>query len=388
MTDTASVALPRILRVGGGCSMELAEVLESAGLARPLIITDPFLAAQPFLARITARLAEAGIEAEVFSEVRPDPTTDSIDLGVRALRRGEFDCVVGIGGGSPMDTAKAVALLGSRGGAMRDYKAPAVTDAPTLPVIAIPTTAGSGSECTRFTIITDSATNEKMLCAGLAFLPAIALIDYTLTMRMPPRLTADTGVDALVHAVEAYVSRKANPFTDALALTAMRTLFANLRVSYAEPANEQARAQMMIAATQAGMAFSNSSVALVHGMSRPIGAHFHVAHGLSNAMLMPTITAYSVDAAPDRYATCARTVGVASADMTDSQAARRLVTALHDLNADLEVPGPRRYGIPEDSWRESIPVMAKQAKASGSPDNNPRVASIAEIEDLYRSLWK
>lgn len=368
--------------------MELAEVLESAGLARPLIITDPFLAAQPFLARITARLAEAGIEAEVFSEVRPDPTTDSIELGVRALRRGEFDCVVGIGGGSPMDTAKAVALLGSRGGAMRDYKAPAVTDAPTLPVIAIPTTAGSGSECTRFTIITDSATNEKMLCAGLAFLPAIALIDYTLTMRMPSRLTADTGVDALVHAVEAYVSRKANPFTDALALTAMRTLFANLRVSYAEPANEQARAQMMLAATQAGMAFSNSSVALVHGMSRPIGAHFHVAHGLSNAMLMPTITAYSVDAAPSRYATCARTVGVASADTTDSQAAQRLVTALHDLNADLEVPGPRQYGIPEDSWRESIPVMAKQAKASGSPDNNPRVASIAEIEDLYRSLWK
>ncbi|WP_288047784.1 iron-containing alcohol dehydrogenase [Nocardia sp.] len=382
------IALPRLLRIGGGCSADLAAVLSDAELSRPLIITDPYLAAQPFLDRIVSRLDAAGVRAEVFSEVRPDPTTDSVDKAVQVFHGGEFDCVVGIGGGSPMDTAKAVALLGSRGGSMGDYKAPILTDTPTLPLIAIPTTAGSGSECTRFTIITDSATNEKMLCAGLAFLPTIALVDYELTMRMPARLTADTGVDALVHAVEAFVSRKSNPFTDDLALTAMRTLFTNLRTVYEDPSNASARAQMMLASTQAGIAFSNSSVALVHGMSRPLGAHFNVAHGLSNSMLMPDITAFSVDAAPARYATCARTLGIATDDLPDAEAAARLVTGLHDLNTDLEVPGPRQYGISQSSWREKVAIMARQAKASGSPDNNPRIASVPEIEELYESLWR
>ena len=384
---TATIALPRVLRVGGGCSAELADVLGSAGLGRPLIVTDGFLAAQPFLARILRGLDGAGIAAEVFSDVRPDPTTDSIDRAVQLVRRGDFDCVVGIGGGSPMDTAKAVALLGSLGGEMRDYRAPVLTDRPTLPLIAIPTTAGSGSECTRFTIITDSATDEKMLCAGLAFLPTIALVDYELTMAMPARLTADTGVDALVHAIEAFVSRRANPFTDDLALTAMRTLFTNLRTVYGDPGDEQARAAMMLGATQAGIAFSNSSVALVHGMSRPIGAHFHVAHGLSNAMLMPSVTEFSVAEGVDRYAGCARALDLAGPDLPDAEAARRLVGGLARLNRDLDVPGPRQYGIPEDRWRERIPVMAAQAKASGSPEHNPRVPSVAEIAELYHTLW-
>ncbi|TDD38805.1 iron-containing alcohol dehydrogenase [Saccharopolyspora elongata] len=384
---TASIALPRVLRIGRGCSTELADVLQSVNLHRPLIITDAFLAEQPFLAEIQDGLRNAGITAELFAGAQPDPTTDSIARGAAVLRSGEFDCVIGIGGGSPMDTAKAVALLGSQGGSMRDYKAPAVTDAPTLPLIAIPTTAGSGSECTRFTIITDSATDEKMLCAGLAFLPTIALVDYALTMAMPRRLTADTGVDALVHAVEAYVSRRANPFTDDLALTAMGTLFRNLRAVYEDPTDEDARAAMMLGATQAGIAFSNSSVALVHGMSRPIGGHFHIAHGLSNAMLMPAVTEFSISSAPDRYARCARSMGIASMGVSNETAARQLVEALATLNKDLDVPGPREYGILETEWRRQVPVMAQQAKDSGSPDNNPRVPAVDEIADLYHALW-
>ncbi|MFC6047962.1 iron-containing alcohol dehydrogenase, partial [Methylobacterium hispanicum] len=223
-----------------------------------------------------------------------------------ALRSGEHDCVVGFGGGSPMDTAKAVAVLARFGGAMQGYKAPHLQDAPGLPIIAIPTTAGTGSEATRFTIVTDSETDEKMLCIGLAYLPVAALVDYELTLSKPRRLTADTGIDALTHAIEAYVSKRANPFSDGMALSAMRAIAPNLRRVWTDPGDRAAREAMMVGATQAGIAFSNSSVALVHGMSRPIGAHFHVAHGLSNAMLLPAVTAFSAPAALARYAACAR----------------------------------------------------------------------------------
>ncbi|MEV4734628.1 iron-containing alcohol dehydrogenase [Saccharopolyspora sp. NPDC049426] len=384
---TASIALPRVLKIGRGCSAELPNVLQSFNLKRPLIITDSFLGEQPFLAQIQDGLRSRGIEAGLFTRAQPDPTTDSVEQGVGVLRSGVFDCVIGIGGGSPMDTAKAVALLGGRDASMRDFKAPVVTDTPTLPLIAIPTTSGSGSECTRFTVITDSTTDEKMLCSGLAFLPTVALVDYELTMDMPRRLTADTGVDALVHAVEAFVSKCASPFTDALALTAMGTLFRNLRVVYEDPKDESARAAMMLGATQAGIAFSNSSVALVHGMSRPIGGHFHIAHGLSNAMLMPAVTAFSLDAATERYARCARAMGVATDSVSDEAAAQQMVDALVVLNEDLDVPGPRECGIPEDKWRDRIPVMARQAKESGSPDNNPRVPTVNEIEALFHALW-
>ncbi len=382
-----TIGFPRVLRIGGGASLQLAAALSDAGLSRPLIITDPFIASRPFLAEITGSLAEQGFQFAVFTGARADPTTDSIDLATQAFTAGSFDCVVGIGGGSPIDTAKAVALLGTRGGSMRDYKAPVITDRPVTPVIAIPTTAGSGSECTRFTIITDSDTDEKMLCTGLAFLPMIALVDYRLTLEMPARLTADTGVDALVHAIEAYVSRKANPFADQLALGAMQAVFSNLRTVYSDPGYEPGRAAMMLAATQAGLAFSASSVALVHGMSRPLGSHFHIAHGLSNAMLMPVVTEFSIASEPARYATCARTLGVADASTADHTAAAALVAALRRLNVDLEVPGPRQYGITEERWHELIPVMARQAEASGSPDNNPRIPTIAELESLYAALW-
>ena len=190
-----------------------------------------------------------------------------------------------------------MAILAAGGGKMRDYKVPFAADKGALPVIAIPTTAGTGSECTRFTVITDTERDEKMLIAGLGALPLAAIVDYELTYSVPARTTADTGVDSLTHALEAYVSKRANPFSDALAVSAMALIGQHIRTAYAEPRNAAAREGMMIGATQAGLAFSNASVALVHGMSRPIGAHFHVPHGLSNAMLLPAVTRFSVGAA-------------------------------------------------------------------------------------------
>ncbi|MEU8925703.1 iron-containing alcohol dehydrogenase [Kitasatospora sp. NPDC048545] len=383
----ASLSLPRILRVGPGAAEELGDVLAGLGLSRPLLVTDAFLVGTGAAERLTAILHEAGLHPRVFSDTVPDPTTASLTAGLKALREHEADSVVGFGGGSPMDSAKALALLGVQGGHMRDYKAPRVNHGPALPVIAVPTTAGSGSEATQVTVITDSATDEKMMCLGPAFQPLASVVDVDLTLSMPPRLTADTGIDALTHAVEAYVSRKANPFTDSLALAAIDAIGRHLRRAYVDGSDTRAREAMMLAATQAGIAFSNSSVALVHGMSRPIGAHFHVAHGLSNAMLFPEVTAFSVHAAPARYADCARTLGAATAEDADDTAADKLVDALRKLCLDLEVPTPRVYGIDRAVWDRLTPVMAEQALASGSPANNPVVPTAEQIRDLYARIY-
>ena len=383
----ASIALPRIMRVGGGAVDEVGEVVAGLGLARPLVVTDKFLVGTGAVDRMVAQLEAAGLHPAVFAETVPDPTTASLEAGVAAVAEHDADCVIGFGGGSPMDTAKALGLLARQGGHMRDYKAPRDNIGPALPVIAVPTTAGSGSEATQFTVISDSETDEKMLCPGLAFLPVAAIVDYRLTLTMPPRLTADTGVDALTHAIEAYVSRKANPFSDSLALVAIGTIGQVLRRVYADGQDAEARERMMLAATQAGIAFSNSSVALVHGMSRPIGAHFHVAHGLSNAMLFPAVTEFSVDAAESRYADCARALGAASADASDATAAADLVVALKELCRDVEVPTPKSYGIDKQTWDERVPVMAEQALASGSPNNNPRIPTADEIRELYGRIY-
>jgi alcohol dehydrogenase class IV len=382
----ATINLPRILRVGAGASAQLVSTLVELGLSRPLLITDPFMVSSGYCALLQAPLDEAGIAYGVFSDCVPDPTTESVYAALSLLRAGNYDCVVALGGGSSLDTAKAVAVLAVHGGVMRDYKVPRKVDSG-LPIIAIPTTAGTGSEATRVAVITDTDTHEKMLCMGLGLMPVAALVDFELTLSMPFRLTADTGLDSLCHALEAYVSRKANPFTDSIALTAMRSIYQNIRTACAQPHNRAAREAMMLAATQGGIAFANASVTLIHGMSRPIGALYHVPHGLSNAMLLPEVTAWSVDHAPARYAHCARHMGVADAADNDSVACAELVAALRALTADLQVPGPQDYGIARNDWFASLELMAQQALASGSPANNPRVPVADEIVALYQRIW-
>ena len=322
----------------------------------------------------------------MFAESVPDPTTDSVAAATHRLHAGGHDCVVGLGGGSSIDTAKAAAVMVQRDGPMRDYKVPCAIDSG-LPVIAIPTTAGTGSEMTRAAVITDTETQEKMLCMGLGLVPVAALVDYELTLTMPYRLTADTGIDSLCHAMEAYVSRKANAFTDGIALPSMAAIHTHIRTACAEPDNRVAREAMMLAATQGGMALSNASVTLIHGMSRPIGAHFHVPHGLSNAMLLPEVTAWSLSGAERRYADCARTMGLAGSADNDQLAGDKLIAGLRQLNADLQVPGPAAWGVARQGWEELMPLMAQQALDSGSPANNPRIPKLEEIEQLYQRVW-
>ncbi|MFY8106191.1 MAG: iron-containing alcohol dehydrogenase [Elstera sp.] len=383
-----SLMTPQLVLMGGGSRSETATVLKRLGLRHPLIVTDKFLVSTGLVGEIEASLTAAGLAVGVFDDTVPDPTVSVIEAGVVRLKSAPFDCLLAIGGGSPMDTAKAMAVLAKGGGAMRDYKVPASADHADLPVICIPTTAGTGSEVTRFAVITDEATDEKMLIMGLACLPRAAIVDYELTLTKPLRLTADTGIDALTHAIEAYVSRKATPLSDVYALEAMRVIYPNLRTACFEPGNHAAREAMMRGATLAGLAFSNASVALVHGMSRPIGAFFHVPHGLSNAMLLPAVTAFSAPAALERYATVARTLGVASAAEGDQAAVSALLEALVALNRDLTVPTPEAYGIDEERYRGLMERMAEQALASGSPGNNPRVPTADEIVTLYRAAYR
>jgi alcohol dehydrogenase class IV len=383
----AMITTPRLMAVGGGALAELPSMLGRLGLGKPLIVTDPFLASSGHLARVTDQLDRVGVPWKGFSDTVPDPTTAVVDIGAGHLAEGHFDSLVAIGGGSSIDTAKGMSVLAANGGLMRDYKVPAEIPQAGPPIVAIPTTAGTGSEVTRFTVITDTETDEKMLIAGLACCPLAAIVDYELTLTMPLRLTADTGLDSLTHAIEAYVSRRANPFTDGLAKNAMGLIARHIRTACAEPDNRAAREAMMLGATTAGMAFSNASVCLVHGMSRPIGAFFHVPHGLSNAMLLPEITAYSVPAALERYADCARAMGVAEEGEGSQATVARLLDELRRLNEDLKVPTPRAWGIDAERYEELLPVMASQALASGSPGNNPRIPTSEEIIGLYRRVY-
>ena len=385
---SSNIILPRIMQVGEGASNAIVDVLFSLDCRQPLIITDKMMVQLNYAGNLQATLAQGSISADIFDDTLPEPTVASIQAGVEKIRSGNYDSIIALGGGSPIDSAKAIGILGKLGGKMRDYKFPRIVNESGLPIIAIPTTAGTGSEVTRFTIITDETTDEKMLCAGVGFMPIAALVDFSLTLSLPARTTADTGIDALTHAMEAYVSKKANAYSDSQALAAMRLIGPNLRGAYHDGANKQSREAMMLGSTLAGIAFSNASVALVHGMSRPIGAAFHVPHGLSNAMLLPSVTEFSIPHAIERYADCARAMGIASELDSDDQANQKLLIELRALNDELQVPTLEEFGADRALFMELLPTMAKQALASGSPANNPIEPSEDEIMTIYRSLWQ
>jgi alcohol dehydrogenase class IV len=353
-------------------------------VSHPLIVTDKNLVSIGHVGSVTDVLDHAGITWGLFDGVVEDPTDVCVDQGLAVLETSNYDSIIGLGGGSPMDTAKALSFMAVNGGHVRDYKASFQIDTCGLPVIAMPTTGGTGSELTRWCVITDTQRVEKYNLSGLGCVATAALIDWEFTTTKPWRITADTAVDSLTHAIEAYVSRKAFAYTDAFALSAMPLIANHVRTACSDPENGEAREALMLGAAQAGMAFSNASVALVHGMSRPIGAHFHVAHGLSNAMLLPELTSFSIDAAPARYATCARVMDWAGAKDTDAVACEKLINGLRQLNADLKVPSPSDLGLDPAGKFE---LMATQALASGSPHNNPRIPTKDEIISLYEMIW-
>lgn len=380
--------VPSAVIFGAGASRELAPQLRLLGISRVLLVTDATMAESGVAGRAQSELLSAGISAEVFAEVRPDPSEENVLAGLASYAASRSEAVVALGGGSPIDCGKAIALLAANPPPLGQYMGRDKVPRAGAPLVAIPTTAGTGSEVTKVAVITDTRRDVKMMMLDRHLLPTIALVDFELTLSMPRPLTAAVGVDTLTHGIEAYVSRLANPMTDPLALSCIRLVARHLEAAWLEPGNRTAREGMMLAATQGGMAFSNSSVCLVHGMSRPIGAVFHVPHGVSNAMLLPTVTRFSISGALERYATIARVMEWARAGDSDEAAAHSLVEGLDRLNRNLQIPRLRDHPKMEAArFAHSAEKMAVDALASGSPQNNPVVPTAAQIVELYRAAW-
>lgn len=385
---TSVFHVPSTILVGGGARREVVAQLQRLGVQRVLLVTDAGMMQLGPAMEIAALIEEAGLSVTIFDGVQPDPTDKNVADGLTLFQSEGCQALVAVGGGSPIDAAKAIGVLTTNSQPLSLYAGYHKIPKAGVPLIAIPTTAGTGSEATKVSVITDTERDVKMMILSVHLLPTVALVDYELTLSMPPALTAAVGVDTLTHGIEAYVSRKAHGMTDPLALSCIELVAKHLRTAYREPDNHEARAGMMLAACQGGMAFANSSVCLVHGMSRPIGAVFHVPHGLSNAVLLPTVTKFSWSASVERYAAVARLLGCCTFHTSDERAAESLVDGLRQLNADLNVPRLRDCrGVDPVRFRSLLPKMAEDALASGSPGNNPRIPSVEEILSLYEEAW-
>jgi alcohol dehydrogenase len=383
-----SFNIPSTVITGAGSSMELGGLVQRLGARRVLLVTDAFLEASGLAVRFVDQLERLGIAVQVFAGVQPDPTVLNVQAGLDVLRQSEAEVIVALGGGSPIDAAKAISVLATNPEPLSQYAGSHKIARAGVPLIAIPTTAGTGSEVTKVAVITDTDRDVKMMLLDAHLAPTAALVDYELSMSMPPALTAHVGVDTLTHGIETYVSRKASAMTDPLALACIRLVATNLETAWRDPHHRVARENMALAACQGGMAFANSSVGLVHGMSRPLGAVFHLAHGLSNAALLPTVTRYSLSGAPERYATIARVMGYASPEALDELAGEALARELENLNSRLGVPRLREIGgIDQRRYEAMLGKMAEDALASGSAQNNPVVPTISDIVELYRRAW-
>lgn len=375
-TFPSTFRIPSTIHYGVGALNELGATAKQYGFSRVLLVTDAGMVKLGVTGQAQTLLEKAGMRVTVFDGVQPDPTLQNVEDGLALLRRENCDGIVAVGGGSSIDCAKGVTVRHTNPEPFQEFMGMEKIPQAGVPVIAVPTTAGTGSEVTRVMVITDTERDVKMMCASRYCVCAAAIVDPMLTLSMPKPLTAAVGVDALTHAIEAYVSKRAQPMTDLLALSAIRLISHNLRTAYDDGNNVEARSAVMLGAMQAGMAFSNSSVALVHGMARPLGACFHLTHGISIAVLLPVVTEFSVSAAPERYARIA-------AEMGESD----IVTALRNLNRDVNIPSLRDLNIAEDRYESLREKMAADAIASGSPANNPRAASAEGIVELYRRVY-
>ena len=322
----------------------------------------------------------------MFPEINAEPTHTMINQGVEIYKSEGCDFIVAMGGGSPIDAMKAIGAVCTNGGNICDYIGKKIEQH--LPkMCAIPTTAGTGSEATKVSIITNTDTGVKMLLNDPKLMVDFAILDSEFTTSLPPSVTAATGVDALTHALEAYTSIKAFPMSDLYALSAIKKIFENLYEVYTNGSNKAARREMSIAAFEAGVAFSNSSVTIIHGMSRPIGALFHVPHGMSNAMLLKVCLNYLKPGAVFKLYELSKAIGVYRVGMTREEGADAFVTATNALLRVLGIKTPSDYGITKDEFFKQIPKMAEDAMASGSPLNTRRTPSKDDIQELYAKFW-
>lgn len=377
--------IPNHTVVGTNVLGEAAPLLKKMG-NKAFIVTGRHVAISDMIKQLTALLDENGIGCVIFDGITGEPTDTMIEKGVEMLKSSGCDFIIGIGGGSPLDSAKAIAAMAVNEGSIADYNGKEITGE-ILPLAAIPTTAGTGSEATKFTVITDSEKGIKMLLKGDVLVPKLAIVDSSFTVGAPKSVTSATGLDALTHAVEAYTSRKAFSMTDTLAVSAVKRIMKYLPIAYREPDNSLAREQMSIAALEAGICINNSSVTIVHGMSRPIGALFHVPHGMSNAMLLKECLSFAVSGAYEKFANLGRETGVASDSDSDETAAEKFIDSLQNICDVCEIPTLEQYGINRDEYYSKISKMATDAVASGSPANTVKEVTVDDCIEIYKKLY-
>lgn len=377
--------IPNHTVVGTNVLSEAAPLLKKMG-NKAFIVTGRHVAVSDMMKQLTALLDENGIGCVIFDGITGEPTDTMIENGVEMLKSSGCDFIIGIGGGSPLDSAKAIAAMVVNEGSIADYNGKEITGE-ILPIAAIPTTAGTGSEATKFTVITDSEKGIKMLLKGDVLVPKLAIVDSSFTVGAPKSVTSATGLDALTHAVEAYTSRKAFSMTDTLAVSAVKRIMKYLPIAYREPDNSLAREQMSIAALEAGICINNSSVTIVHGMSRPIGALFHVPHGMSNAMLLKECLSFAVSGAYEKFANLGRETGVASDSDSDETAAEKFIDSLQSICDVCEIPTLEQYEIDRDEYYSKISKMATDAVASGSPANTVKEVTVDDCIEIYKKLY-
>lgn len=378
--------IPEYIITGEDALKMSMEYMQSFG-KKALIVTDEMMVKLGNVKRLTDALTDIGVSYIIYSGINCEPTHNMIDEGAEIYKNENCDFLIGIGGGSPIDSMKAIGAVVANGGSICDYMGKKI-EHKLPPLCAIPTTAGTGSEATKVSIITNTNTGVKMLLSDPKLMADLAVVDPIFTITVPAGVTAATGVDALTHAIEAYTSLKAFSMSDIYAKSAVKRIFENIYEVYTNGSNEKARREMAIAALEAGIAFSNASVTIVHGMSRPIGALFHVPHGLSNAMLLNVCLKYIKPGATSRLCELAKTIGVFRQGMTPDEGALAFVMATTALLRTLNIKTPEEFGIDKDEFFKQIPKMAEDALISGSPLNTRRTPNKDDIMELYKELWE
>ncbi|MBZ9606970.1 iron-containing alcohol dehydrogenase [Clostridium estertheticum] len=377
---------PRYIITGKEALNLASENVKQLG-EKALIVTDDVMVKIGSLKKVTDMLDSINIEYAIYSKVNSEPTDIMVNDGTKAYKEGKCDFLIGLGGGSPIDTMKAVGAMITNTGEINDYLGKTIPNA-TPPLVALPTTAGTGSEATQFTIISDTKRDIKMLLKGSYLMPTLAIIDPIFTTTAPPNVTAATGLDALTHAIEAYTSKKSQPMSDTFALSAVKRITKYLLKAYQNGNDVEARTEMSIAALEAGIAFNNSSVTIVHGMSRPVGALYHVPHGLSNAILLQDCLNFALSGTPERFCDLAKAIGIYKKGESDIEAGQAFIKEIGDLCRDLNIQTLEEVGVNKQKFFENLEKMAGDALDSGSPGNTRRKTEKEDIINIYKLLWK
>lgn len=373
--------IPAVNMMGIDCLDEAMEAIRKYGFLKALIVTDAGLAKAGLAQHIAGLLVEQGIDSVVYDGARPNPTVGNVEKGLEMLTRQRCDFVISLGGGSPHDCAKGIALVATNGGHISDYEGVDRSEKPQLPLIAINTTAGTASEMTRFCIITDEVRHIKMAIVDRNVTPLLSVNDPALMAAMPKSLTAATGMDALTHAIEAYVSIAANPITDACALKAISMIAGNLRKAVNDGSNMAARENMAYAQFLAGMAFNNASLGYVHAMAHQLGGFYDLPHGVCNAVLLPHVQSFNASVCPTRLTDVAHAMGENIRGLSPEDGARAAIAAIRNLSRDIDIPaGLTALGVRE----EDFPILAANALKDACGVTNPRKADQTQIEGIFR----